>query len=241
MFTYTAKNYLPERGQIVPYGEREDITFSCRLKKMHCEGLKANGKRCGRNTIRAHPYCWQHYQKINKVIIAKSHVPDAGMGLYACDYTQPKGAIVFRKGDLICQYGGEHLTKSQLDTRYGSGGQVAPYTWQHPVSQEFYDSACKRWIGSFSNDPKGLIPKTQSNAQIKYAEPSASSRERINQLRYEPLPNMVAGLYAKNNIMNGQEIYVSYGKDWWAGVAPRFKVTVHTRRVSAKSQKCRAK
>lgn len=239
MFTYTAKNYRLDTGKrlVVPDGEALDILFKCPLKSKHCEGLKKNGARCGRNTVRALPYCWQHYQKINKIVISKSNVPNGGFGLFACESTV-NGEPVFRKGDLICDYGGDILNGAQLSARYGSGGQTAVYAFGDPDSANFIDSACKRYIGAFANDSKGS--KKRSNANIDSTFVKQNDRDRINKMRYRPLPpGKVIGLVATRNIFNGDEIYVNYGADYWKGLLPKYAVNASTKRVSTTSHRCR--
>jgi hypothetical protein len=241
MFTYTAKNYLSDTGRRlqVPNGEPEDIVFSCKLSSQRCEGLKSNKQRCGRNTVRALPYCWQHYQKINKLIIAKSKVKGGGFGIFACDPSIDNNAIVFYKNDIICQYNGDELTEAKLNKRYGSGGQTAVYTWQNPDNGLFVDSACRRYIGAFANDSKDSGKR--SNAILTRKSPNIRDKSRINPLRYEPLPARIGCLVAKGNIKNGSEIYVNYGDEWWKGVLGKYKVHSDTTRVSNTSQVCKYK
>jgi hypothetical protein len=136
MFIYKAKNYNPN-SKTVPKGEKLNIHFTCKLKSVRCEALKKNGLRCTRQTVRALPYCWQHYKKINKVIIKKSNVPgESGFGLFVCDSSKDHNKIIYSKNDLICQYNGEILNETTLNARYGSGGQTAPYTWYNYETQQ---------------------------------------------------------------------------------------------------------
>ena len=237
-FEYKAKNCLLDReGCMVPAGEDPNIRFTCKLKGIRCEGLKADGNRCNRKTVRALPYCWQHYQKINRVIIKRSTVPQAGFGLFACDRNKKRGEVVFKKNDLIAQYNGEILSNAELNARYGSGGQTATYTWYNDVTDQNLDSACKRFLGAFANDPKGTGKR--ANAKLDYKRIKQRDRDHINELRYTDLPHRVPGIVAQRDIRNGEEILVKYGANWWDGVLGKYKVRSWTRRGSRSSQTCR--
>jgi hypothetical protein len=248
-FKYTANNYYEEGEMNVPEGEKNRISFTCKLKSQQCAGIKArrNSKepkqRCRRNTVRALPYCWQHYQKVDKVIIKTSKaLPDgnAGFGLFACDRDEPNNAVIFKKNDMICEYKGEVLTEKQLSERYGSGGQTATYTWQNKSNMrgnkdkdKYYDSACLRYIGAFANDARGYKANAKKenkklNAVIQYKKPKIETRIRINANRFTNLPEHLACLVATKDIKNGDEIFVHYGEHWWKGIGDKYNVNSTT-------------
>lgn len=238
MFKFKAANYLPGRGRRVPQGEPPVIEFSCKLIGMQCEGLKKNGSRCTRRTVRALPYCWQHFQKINRVVIKKSKVPgDSGFGLFVCDPSKGRDEVVFRRNDLIAQYNGEVLSSVQLNARYGSGGQTAPYAWENNVTGDILDAACKRFLGAFANDPRGT--RKRANAKISHKHVNQRDRDHINDKRYTDLPERLPGLVATRDIRNGEEIYVHYGSDWWSGIGGKYNVKASTKKVSNTNQRCR--
>ena len=85
-----------------------------------------------------------------------------GKGLFAW---APGGghAMVFRTGDPLVVYEGEHVATAQIDQRYGPR-TTAPYALKIKQNH-FVDAACKRGIGSIANAPRGTNKKTNA----KYA------------------------------------------------------------------------
>lgn len=239
-FSYKAKNcVLGQRKCVKPQNGPEEIHFTCKLVGIQCEGTTKDKKRCTRQTVKALPYCWQHYQKINRVRIAKSSVPNAGFGLFVCDTTKKKGELVFKKKDLIAQYNGDVLDAAQLNLRYGEGGQTATYTWNNSDLNEYLDSACKRYLGAYANDPKGTGKR--ANAKIDYKLVNQRDRDHINPHRYRDLPDRISGLVAIKDIYNGDEIFVSYGAQWWNGVLGKYNVRSETINGAKTNQRCRYK
>ena len=97
----------------------------------------------------------------------------------------------FKKGEFISDYIGEELTQQNKDNRYGNTQQdIAPYAIK--VSKnKIIDCACTRSIGSYANHKKGNI-----NASISVYMGKAEIK-------------------ASKNIKDGQEIFISYGRDYW--------------------------
>ena len=68
--------------------------FSCELQSRQCEYIiRTDGRRrrrCKLRTRRALPYCWQHAQIVDHVILRKSRVARGGMGLFAFTSSIPR-------------------------------------------------------------------------------------------------------------------------------------------------------
>ena len=62
---------------------------------------------------------------------------DGGKGLFAFDKTKENNEIVFKKGTVICEYGGEFITYDELDDR--NGVFTAPYA-MHLTNQTVQDT-----------------------------------------------------------------------------------------------------
>ena len=60
-----------------------------------------------------------------------STIPHGGKGLFAFDKTKENNEIVFKKGTVICEYGGEFITYDELDDRYGD------YTGPHAIIKQY--------------------------------------------------------------------------------------------------------
>ena len=98
-------------------------THSVRRSKV-CGAPTAGGSACRLRTTVDHN-CWIHGVKIKKLRVKPSQIPHAGMGLFAQVRVRPKHGpappIAFHKGELIDQYLGKVLTRTQLDAAYPHG------------------------------------------------------------------------------------------------------------------------
>ena len=176
-----------------------DADFKCKLRSIKCCALKKDGKPCTRNVIQGIFCCFQHVSNIFNIRIDKSGIVFQGHtmnGLFACDMSKGSNAIVFRKGEEICPYFGEVLTKAQLDERY-PGDVTAAYTLQISPDK-FIDAACFMSFGAKSNKP-----------------PTGKSSTANAALHLPPKLHYNYGrLLAKKNIRNGTEIFLSYGRQY---------------------------
>ena len=100
---------------------------------------------------------------------------------------------VFRKGNLITTYDAERITLSELKARYGN--QTAPYALAGH-GNGVHDAACHRGMGSLANDPRGT--GRRSNARLVVGRNGGSLR-------------------ATRSVFSGDEILVSYGREYWRG------------------------
>jgi hypothetical protein len=213
----------------------EDKHFVCGLKKLRCLGkARQTEKQCTRETYLL-PYCWQHMKKIDGVVAQPSTIPNAGMGLFACDPESSRRTVVFKTGDFITQYAGETLTQPELDERYGKDG-LAPYAWAIPGRDDFLDAACVRSIGALANSHHGTRQKPNAEIEIIGDENlSEQRRARKNALRAFSLPKKMMGLVATRPIYNGDEVLVDYGPEYFKGFSD---VTMKTTGLSKHAQQC---
>lgn len=185
--------------------------WTCRLKKMRCMCYTKSNQRCSRKTEYTLGYCWQHLKSVAHLRIRRTNLKDRTgkkfnfLGLFACDENKPKGAIVFKKHDLIVSYFGEVISKKTLEKRY-PGKSLAPYTLVD--GKLIIDSACVRGVGSMVNMCRKCNKNCRNNAHIK-----SNGRD------YFPV------LLATKNIRNGEEIYLDYGNEYFdkTTVQHRFK------------------
>jgi len=133
------------------------------------------------------PYCWIHRKSTEHLIIKDSTIPHAGKGLFACNPSIPDNDIIFRNGDIICEYDGDIITEHILNMRYHS--YTAPYGTS--LNNHMYeDGALHRGIGNFANH------STQPNARLSIKR------------------NNTAQLVATKNIRNNHEILINYGRSY---------------------------
>jgi SET domain-containing protein len=98
----------------------------------------------------------------------------------------------FKRKDLIAKYEGEVLTKAQTNTRYGNTQQdLAPYGIQ-ASKNKIIDASCKRGVASYANSK----PNHQNATFSVY---------QGHEVR----------LIASKNIKKGDEVFVSYGRDYF--------------------------
>ena len=145
-------------------------------------------KRCKRRCVIGSPYCTTHLAYKHHLKIKTSLIPNAGKGLFAVDpLSSDNNEILFHNGDTICQYKGKMIDHAELIQRYSN--KTPPYVVG--VSANAYEDGARiRGIGSIANKNPN-----HSNATISVYRGRASLR-------------------ATKNIKNGQEIYLSYGKQY---------------------------
>jgi hypothetical protein len=129
-------------------------------------------------------------------------------GLFAAAATRQGGgrdAPVFREGDTIVPYVGDLLTVQQIDALYGPHG-LAPYpasvgaTGARAANRWEVDGALLRGAANFANSCRAANARTQActqNASIKV------------------VPGSYPRLMATQNIYDGDEIFVRYGRNYW--------------------------
>jgi len=164
-----------------------DADFSCGIETKRCRGIAKSGNRCKRLVAIGTPLCFQHRKDIK---VKPSSIPDAGKGLFAHNKSKPANEVIFKRGTVITQYGGEkNLTKEDIDDRYGNN--TAPYGVKY-ANNRYEDAACERGVGSLANKGTG----GQINAKL--------------------YPNGRGSIFLKatKNIRNNREILLSYGRQY---------------------------
>jgi len=105
------------------------------------------------------------------------------------DKTAGNNDIIFRTGDVICQYNGQVINAQQRTARYGN--KTAPYSVEVNNTCSI-DSACKRGVGSIASNNAG-----NNNAKLAV--------DRTNKR---------ASLKATKTIRNNTEIFLSYSSSY---------------------------
>jgi hypothetical protein len=163
--------------------------FSCMLSSHQCEATNRNGHRCRRRTVIGVGLCWNHLLSIKHLRIKESSVENSGLGLFAMNSAMPENAIVFKKGEMIIEYGGEDIDIEELNNRYQD--RTAPYGVQKKKDSTYNDSACVRGIGSNANTQVG-----KQNARLGIGAGD------------------IVKVYATKNIRNNTEIFLAYGNSY---------------------------
>lgn len=162
--------------------------FECQLTCATCSATTKSGLKCKNRVCIGLPDCWLHTYA-NKYLRAKeSNIPGAGKGLFALSKTED--GILFRKGQIVCAYSGQRISRQELDRRYDDF--TAPYGLCGHGNKNCEDAACERGLGSLAN---GTLDYRQAN--IEY-------RVRKGKLC----------LIATKNIMNGHELLADYGREY---------------------------
>lgn len=172
--------------------------FQCALQCATCGEPTKAGHPCKRRACHGMPVCWTHCQKLYHLRTGTSTIPHAGKGLFvkvnsSFVYPYPND-VVFRRGDWVCPYVGEHMTMQGIDARYGDDGE-APYSLCD--GNQCVDAACKRGWGSFANH------RAHANAEnVQYVlRVTGRGNNRTREF----------WLKATKNIRNNDEILANYG------------------------------
>jgi SET domain-containing protein len=176
-----------------------DEPFVCNIECRQCEHeiLKTNGThvRCKMKVCIGLPYCWRHMRSVLHLRVAKSQIPEAGNGVYAY-HPDPKVRRVFRKNQPITTYDGELLNQEEVDRRYTNSEEVtSPYTYAIGTTENYIDAACTRGVGGMFNFKPYTGKRNPNNVYAKKVQ---------NQ-------NKVM-LYANRDILNGEEMFLDYGR-----------------------------
>ncbi len=171
--------------------------------------------RCRRNTCLNSLYCFQHLITIcNLRIFRSNHLESMGidgLGLYAYNRNKERtGEPIFKTNEIIGSgltndvslYGGEILTKEQLDARYDYIDKdnracvtTAPYAIKPDGTNIFLDAACKRGPLAYANDRRVL--------------------RGMNRVERNSMITPDGRLKALTNIFHNTEILIVYSSNYW--------------------------
>ena len=203
----------------------KSANHACKLKCEQCLAKTRGGKRCKRASCYDEA-CFQHMKSEKNVVIKTSTIPNAGMGLFAtwspdlgnkADYIDRKKPI-FKKDMDVCYYGGEVLTQEELNTRY-PGEKLAPYAISVTISGKIFtvDAACIRGAGSMVNDSKTPNQNAKLvHRRVRTSEKDSNGIPMMNGAFQSPSGTWYTiVIQARKGIYHGDEIFASYGKDYW--------------------------
>lgn len=125
--------------------------------------------------------------KKNKVEVRLSNIKDAGFGLFA------KSTI--KKGNLISEFTGELIDNNQVEILSSKRKMLYLIDWDENYTLDVEKSDC---FAKYANDAEGLklIKNLKNNSKISWYN---------NKLFLEAI----------KDIKQNEEIYVSYGKEYW--------------------------
>jgi hypothetical protein len=162
-----------------------------RMPSQQCTAFTAKGLACKRRTLRGHQ-CGDHARILQRLTVAKSGLPGAGLGLFLA-----KGARPLRPKERISVYSGDYIPLAPGDDTTGE-----PYfleiTKNLAVDAARTNTALARW----ANDPRGGIGPN--------GKPLRSNSELVADRR-----NKQGALRATKWIHPGQEILTAYGQGYW--------------------------
>ena len=163
-----------------------------------CIAITKKGTRCSLNTCAVGPKCWMHTLADENLRVKQSHIKEAGKGLYAqkgfrLNKSNKSNEVVFKKGATIGPYTGKILSAEQVKRLLKS---KRTYILQENPNR-FIDAV-----------------KTNSGA-TRYANDCRASNKAKGQCKGNNAKFSNAKVKATKNIKNSEEIFVSYGADYW--------------------------
>lgn len=143
--------------------------WSAPLMKTACSATTLSGNLCSKTTQKFYGVCSVHAKTALGLRVAKSKIPNAGLGLYNCKTR--------KKDDIIVPYIGELLTTNQLMKRYGSS--TAPYAVEE---QDGYviDGAIMRGIASYANHKEDKLANAELAQYTGHRGVYLCAKRRIN-------------------------------------------------------------
>jgi len=181
--------------------------FRCNLQCEQCKATTPSGRQCERRVCKWLPYCWQHSRLLLGVRTDISQALPGDTGLYALRS--------FQKGEMVAPYGGERLTESQINERYGREGSIGPYLLNQ------VDSGCRRFIASAPNGAFGTVDPSRANihfAPTQHLWEQGKKQKAAGEV-YKDLKLTRGNLgikmwaVASRNIKEGEEIIADYGDE----------------------------
>lgn len=173
------------------------------------------------------PYCSRHMKSKLGLVIQKSLVRDAGLGLFA--------AKDFKANEVISVYYGEVLSDPAFDKRYDDA--AGPYGLETSEGNTI-DGACIRSPAVYANDLSTSSRKCpRANAyNAKFREVDAVDVDKVHGKgvgrHAGPLVCLVAAKRISASPDALVEIHVDYGKNYWSSEDYKSR-TIKKRRVRA--------
>ncbi len=124
------------------------------------------------------------------LFVQDSLIPNAGKGLFTdCD---------IKKGEIVTEYTGEKLTWAECEKRNNNQEGVNGYFFFVSKNNCIDAQNTPESLGRYANDAQGYkrVPGLKNNAEYQI-------------IKRKPY------IVAKRNIKAGEEIFVSYGKEYW--------------------------
>jgi hypothetical protein len=164
-----------------------------RMPSQQCTAYTKAGTACKRRTLRGHQ-CRDHMRLLQRLAIGKSAILGAGDGLFLAKY---RGAKPIRRNEDIVGYSGDWV-----ELLPGSDNVGGPYFLE--ITQKLAIDAARTntALGRWANAPRGA-----KDAQGRNLRPNA--RLIADRGRKQ------GKLRASRTIQPGDEILVSYGRQYW--------------------------
>ena len=124
-----------------------------------------------------------------KLIVKRSQLPDAGKGLFT--------KVFIPKGTKVVQYKGKITTWKGVDHKEGNNGYIYFVRRDYVIDARTWPSALAR----YANDAEGLQKVKGLRNNAEYMEEG----EKVYIITTKDIPA-------------GSEIFVEYGKEYWAAI-----------------------
>ncbi len=140
-----------------------------------------------------------------KLVVKASKLPNAGKGLFAKEFIP--------KSTRIVEYKGKITTWKEVDDNDGNNGYIYFVKRNYVIDASKSTSA----IARYANDAQGLqrVKGIKNNAE--YVE-----------------DGLKVFIEAKRDIPAGEEIYVEYGKEYWAVIRHNHKIEEERKKLRNK-------
>lgn len=153
---------------------------------------------CKQVSCKTLPYCPQHLVANYRLRIGRTTLQDENgkrflfNGLFACDPSKDRGAVIFQTGQEIIPYLGEQSRDvGMLTERYGP--RTATYSFASSNPTIYTDSSRLRGAGAMIN---------------------TATADRENNAVFEDDTRPYAVIVAQKPIRNGEEILLDYGQNY---------------------------
>jgi len=214
--------------------------FSCPLKGMRCNYVKANGQQCGNRCLVTVPFCWVHTEELFGVRVRPINRYDGDqVGLFA------KRDI--ENGEAIIPYFGESVDVADFHARYCDSTGPYAVSGHFENATNVIDAACERSAASAANSPDKSNSLLTANAKLVSVEANADDKQmrvfkylcnqstsfkaatdRNKNVTAKILPmellldkrknkkSSFIVLKSNKRILAGKEIITSYGAGYWS-------------------------